>query len=38
MFKSTEEKDNFINGFNMAFTKLMESERKNVEFAQLFEV
>ena len=32
MFKSTEEKDNFISGFNMAYSKIIEIERKNIEF------
>lgn len=37
MFKGQEEKDNFVNTFNIAFHKLNESERKNVEFSMLFD-
>jgi glutamine phosphoribosylpyrophosphate amidotransferase len=32
MFKGTEEKENFVNCFNAAYSKLIDSERKNIEF------
>jgi hypothetical protein len=38
MFKGQEEKDNFVNNFNLAFQKFNESERRNIEFSNLFEI
>lgn len=33
MFKSNEEKDNFINSFTVAYKKVTDYERQNIEFA-----
>lgn len=33
MFRSNEDKDNFINMFTVAYNKVSEYERQNIEFA-----
>jgi hypothetical protein len=37
-FKSNEEKDHFVNNFGAAYQKVLEFDRKNQEFASIFDV
>ena len=37
-FKSTEERDAFVNNYNIAYAKILEHEKMNNEFQDIFDL